>query len=119
MLFEGLQTKAFFKRNFYLFLEFRKLVFTTTVITLYDQQNTCVSLLVITQIITVTIMATKFPFRVRAVNLVVLWTEIFFTFAVIMIAIIVILDYIRYPRIVNLANPTCRPARATSTAGAL
>jgi len=41
-------------------------------------------------------MATKFPFRVRIVNLVMLWTEIAITFAIILIAIIIVLDYVRY-----------------------
>ncbi|CAD8173225.1 unnamed protein product [Paramecium octaurelia] len=92
--FNGLQTKAFFKRNFNLFQELKKVVFTSCIILLDYQQNLSITILVITQIITVTLLATKLPFKARIINFIVLWSEILMTLCLTLMAAIIFLDYI-------------------------
>ncbi|KAM3133530.1 hypothetical protein pb186bvf_014372 [Paramecium bursaria] len=93
-MFDGLQTKAFFKRNFFLFLELRKIFYPCVIVMLYDYQNTTISIIVITQILYVTILSTKFPSKIRIVNLMMIWTEVEITVIAILIACIIILDYV-------------------------
>jgi hypothetical protein len=46
VLYDGIQTKAVFKRNILLMFDIRKLLFAASIVFLYDRSNTCVSLLI-------------------------------------------------------------------------
>lgn len=46
-LWDGLHTKAIFKRSMYLILDLRRVFFTISLVFLYDNQNTCISFLLV------------------------------------------------------------------------
>lgn len=68
VLFDGLKVKAFFKRHILIQQDIRKVVFAASIIYLYEKQNTCISVLLVIQIIHFTVLSTKFPYRVSWVN---------------------------------------------------